>query len=84
MIYKDNQAAISLAKNPQYHGWAKHIDIRHQFVRERVAEGTIELKYCCTEDMVADKLTKGLNTNLEKLRKMAGVTTIPNHFTQNK
>ena len=84
VIYEDNQAAISLAKNPQYHGRAKHIDIRRHFVRKRVAEGTIALKYCRTEDMVADILTKGLNTNFEKLRKMAGVTTIPNHFTQNK
>ena len=84
MIYEDNQAAISLATNPQYHCRAKHIDIRHHFVHERVAEGTIELKYRRTEDMVANMLIKGLNTNFEKLRKMAGVTTIPNLFTQNK
>ena len=61
MIYEDNQSAISLAKNPQFHGRAKYIDIRHHFVGEKVADGTVELKYCRTEDMVADKLTKGLS-----------------------
>ena len=34
VIYEDNQVTISLAKNLQYHGQAKHIDIRHHFVRE--------------------------------------------------
>ena len=59
VIYEENQSAISLAKNPQFHGRAKHIDIRHHFVHEKVADGTVELKYCRTEDMVADILTKG-------------------------
>ena len=48
LIYKDNQSAISLA---QFHGRAKHIDIRSHFIRERVSDGTIELKYCRTGDM---------------------------------
>ena len=29
VIYEDNQSAISLAGNPQFHGRAKHLDIRH-------------------------------------------------------
>ena len=82
VIYEDNQSAISLAKNPQFHGKAKHIDIRHHFVHDQVTSGTIELKYCCTENMVADIFTKGLcRTNFEKLRKMAGVVPVPTHFT---
>ena len=39
-----------MAKNPQHHGRAKHIDIRHHFVREQVALGNIELQYCSTTD----------------------------------
>ena len=82
VIHEDNQSAISLAKNPQFHGWAKHIDIRHHFVREKVNDGTVELNYCPTNDMVADMLTKGLSgVNFERVRKMAGVTPIPIHFT---
>ena len=37
LLYEDNQAAIAMTKNPQFHGRAKHIDIRHHFVREQVA-----------------------------------------------
>ena len=60
IILEDNQSAIAMAKNPQFHGRAKHIDIRHHFIREQVSDGIIELKYCPTQEMVADMLTKGL------------------------
>lgn len=46
VIYEDNQSAISMAQNAQFHERMKHIDIRHHFVREKVNDGTIELKYC--------------------------------------
>jgi hypothetical protein len=41
IIYGDNQGAITLAKNRQFHARTKHIDIQHHFVREKVAEGRI-------------------------------------------
>lgn len=31
-IYEDNKAAISMLKNPQFHGRAKHVDIKCHFV----------------------------------------------------
>ena len=43
-------------------------------VREQVEVGTVKLKYCPTENMVADMLTKGLNKDtFKKIRSMAGV-----------
>lgn len=63
-----------MAKNPQFHGRAKHIDIRHHFVREQVANGTIKLDYCSTTDMTADIMTKGLARDQYcKLREKAGM-----------
>ena len=56
----DNQGSIALAKNPVDHAKSKHIDIRYHYVREKVEAGTVELKYCATEDMAADILTKSL------------------------
>ena len=35
-IFEDNQSAICLAKNPQFHGRAKHIGIKYHVVREQV------------------------------------------------
>ena len=76
--YEDNQSAISIAQNAQFHGRTKHIDMRHHFVREKVNDGTIELKYCRSDRMLADMLTKGLpGAAFEKLREMAGVVPIP-------
>ncbi len=34
VIFCDNQGAIALAKNPQFHARTKHINIRHHYVRE--------------------------------------------------
>ena len=58
IIFGDNQSSIALSKNPQYHPRTKHIDIKHHFIREKVEEGSVEIKYISTEKMVADLLTK--------------------------
>ena len=63
-----------MAKNPQFHRQAKHIHIRHHFIREQVASGTIKLDYCATKDMAADIMTKGLTREQHcKLREKAGM-----------
>jgi hypothetical protein len=59
-IMCDNQGCIALAKNPIDHSRTKHIDIQHRFIREKLESGEIGLKYCPTQDMVADVLTKAL------------------------
>lgn len=61
IIYDDSQSALAMSKNPQFHGRAKHIDIKYHYVREQVDKGTVQLQYCPTEEMLADILTKGLN-----------------------
>ena len=33
-IYEDNQSAISMTKNQQFQGKAKHIAIKYHFIRE--------------------------------------------------
>ena len=75
VVYKHNQSVICFSQNPQPHGRSKHIKIKYHFVREQVSKGNIELKYCPTENMVADMLMKGLEKQrFEKLRKMAGIS----------
>ena len=76
VIYEDNQSAIAIAKNPQFHGRVKHINLKYRFIREQV---NIELKYCQTSEMIAKKLIKGLGRiNYEKLRAMAGIVSLIN------
>jgi hypothetical protein len=64
VIFGDNQGAIALAKNPQFHGRSKHIDIQWHYVREKVADNTVELQWTETSRQVADGLTKPLNKEL--------------------
>ena len=74
IIHEDNQSAIAMAKHPQFHGKMKHVAIKYHFIRDQVDNGTVVLKYCKTEDMLADILTKGLpRVQFEKLRQMIGV-----------
>jgi hypothetical protein len=80
VIMEDNQSPICMSENPQFHGRAKHIDIKYHFVREHVAHGNILLKYCKTEDMIADMLTKGLSASkFERLCKLAGMCYMNEH-----
>ena len=74
VIHADNQGCIALSKNPVAHSRAKHIDIRHHFVREQVSNGEVSFQYCPTTQMIADILTKVLPRNLfEKFRVAIGV-----------
>ena len=77
VIWEDNQAAISLAKNPVSHARTKHIDTRYHFIREEVQNGVIALKYIPTKQMVADILTKPLaKTLFMELRHALGLELI--------
>jgi hypothetical protein len=53
-LFSDNQSAVALAKDHQYHARTKHIDIRFHFIRYIIENGSIRLIYCPTDDMVAD------------------------------
>ena len=56
----DNQAAIKLSKNPEFHFKSKHIDTRYHFAREQQEKGMIVFEFIRTQEQPADMLTKGL------------------------
>jgi len=41
VLFCDNQSAIELTKDHQYHARTKHIDIRYHFIRWIVEQGSI-------------------------------------------
>jgi hypothetical protein len=61
ILLTDNQSAIDLSKNPEYHARSKHIDIQYHYVREIIQSGQVSLKYVSTKDNIADVLTKPLS-----------------------
>ena len=42
LLFEDNQAAISMTKNPRFHGRSKHISIKYHFVRNQVDKESCE------------------------------------------
>ena len=61
--YCDNQAAISLVKEPKGHQRSKHIEIKYHFIRNALDDNAIKIEYIKSEDNVADILTKVTTKN---------------------
>ena len=61
--------AVHLAKNPATTPNSKRIDIRHHFIRERVANGEFKVVYVPSEEQLADFLTKSLHQEAFKVHR---------------
>ncbi|XP_070017009.1 secreted RxLR effector protein 161-like [Nicotiana sylvestris] len=57
----EDDIALNMAKNPIQHKRTKHIDVHHHFLRDNVEKGLICMKFCSTEDQIADIFTKALS-----------------------
>ena len=72
-IYEDNQSAISMCKNPQYHGRINTstyaiTTFENKYLTRRSS------KYCPTDKMAADNFTKGLTREqFCRLREKIGI-----------
>ena len=81
VLFVDNQSAIRLAKNPEYHKRTKNIDIRYHYIREQCATGEIEIKYVASEYQKADILTEALpRDRFMRLRDSLGLIFDPNYM----
>jgi hypothetical protein len=57
----DSSSTICLVKNPVFRRRAKHIKMRHHFLRDHVEKGDIEMRYIDTKKQLADIFTKPLD-----------------------
>ena len=65
----DNQSALRLIKNPEFHKRSKHIEVQFHYVRRCCKKRKIDVKYIPTKDNVFDVITKALSKPLfEKFR----------------
>lgn len=77
-MYVDNQSAIKLTSNPEYHKKTKHIDVRYHFVRDVYERGDIDVRYMDTKSQLADILTKPVaKQQFSYLRSKIGVLNEP-------
>ena len=61
-IRVDNQAAIALSKNPEFHKRTKHVGIRYHRIRQEQENKVVLVDYVPTEENPADILTKGVSS----------------------
>lgn len=72
VLYQDNTSVILLEKNgPESAGKrSRHIDNRYFFIKDCIMRKQVEVKYCPTDEMLADFLTKPMQgAKFYKLRK---------------
>ncbi|PHU19140.1 hypothetical protein BC332_10291 [Capsicum chinense] len=60
-IHYDSQAVIGRAGSTMYNDKSRHIQRRHNTVRELLSSGIITIDYVKSKDNVSDPLTKGLS-----------------------
>jgi hypothetical protein len=63
LLMCDNTSANSVAKNLVFHKKIRHIKRRHNFLRDHVEKGDIEMRYIDTERPLADIFTKPLDSS---------------------
>nr|GEV48832.1 hypothetical protein [Tanacetum cinerariifolium] len=60
-IFIDNETTICIVKNPIFHSKAKHIEIRHHFIKHSYEKRLIQVIKIHTDYNVIDLLTKALD-----------------------
>ena len=61
-VHEDNQACILMGNNMKSSRSAKHYEIRLHFLQHSIRSEIIKFKYCPTDVMIADALTKPLES----------------------
>jgi hypothetical protein len=59
-LWCDNIGATYMSVNPVFHTRTKHVEIDFHFVRDRVADKSLVVRFVPTSDQIADVLTKPL------------------------
>lgn len=73
-IFADNQSAIKVSKNPEFHKRLKHVDIKFHFVRDKINNGVVTVNYLSTDNQIADMFTKPLSLYMfNKFRNQLGL-----------
>lgn len=73
-VYEDNRGCIAMATNTESKR-VKHIDVKHHFLRDHVAQGRLQIEAIDTANQIADTFTKPLEPGrFRELRTLLGLT----------
>ena len=52
-VYSDNQGALQLTGNPEFHARSKHIDVQYRYAREHKEAEDIDARCIPTKEMAS-------------------------------
>ena len=60
-MYCDSEATLGRAYTKMYNSKSRHIDLRHDYIRQFIESGTISIVYVRSNNNLADPLTKAVS-----------------------
>ena len=76
-LFTDNQSALRLIKNPEFHRRTKHIDVQYHVIREAFLADIILPSFVSSHDQLADIFTKALpKDSFQRLRSQLGICPV--------
>ena len=77
-LYVDNQSAIRIVKNPEFHERTKHIDVKYHYICDQHQRKEISVHCVNTKEQIADIFTKPLAAaDHQKFKYALGVIEVP-------
>lgn len=61
-LWCDNIGALALTSNPVFHAHTKHVEVDYHFIREKIVNSDILVKFLSMHNQLADVFTKGLTS----------------------
>ena len=76
-LFTDNQSALRLIKNPEFHRRTKHIDVQYHVIREAFLADLLLPSFVPSHDQLADIFTKALpKESFQRLRHQLGMCSV--------